>query len=75
VESRVGGVTAIRALNASGCKLGLEGVVAKKLRSRYQPGERGWIKVKNRTTGGAMGTRRGGAVARERNHALHLREG
>jgi hypothetical protein len=33
------------------------------------------MKVKNRTTGGAMGTRRGGAVARERNQALHLREG
>jgi ATP-dependent DNA ligase len=28
-------------------QLGLEGVVAKKLSSRYQPGERGWIKLKN----------------------------
>jgi bifunctional non-homologous end joining protein LigD len=27
--------------------LGLEGVVAKKLTSRYRPGERGWIKKKN----------------------------
>ena len=28
--------------------LGLEGVVAKRLSQRYKPGERGWIKVKNR---------------------------
>jgi bifunctional non-homologous end joining protein LigD len=27
---------------------GLEGVVAKRLRGRYRPGERGWVKVKNR---------------------------
>jgi len=27
---------------------GLEGVVAKRLRSPYRPGERGWVKVKNR---------------------------
>jgi bifunctional non-homologous end joining protein LigD len=27
---------------------GLEGVVAKRLRSTYRPGERGWVKVKNR---------------------------
>jgi bifunctional non-homologous end joining protein LigD len=33
------------------CKLGLEGVVAKRLSSRYRPGERGWIKTKTRTTG------------------------
>ena len=30
------------------CKHELEGVVAKPLRSRYMPGERGWIKTKNR---------------------------
>jgi ATP-dependent DNA ligase len=30
------------------CDLGLEGVVAKKLSQRYRPGERGWVKVKNR---------------------------
>lgn len=30
------------------CKRGLEGVVAKKLSSRYRPGERGWVKVENR---------------------------
>jgi bifunctional non-homologous end joining protein LigD len=35
------------ALFAAVCKLGLEGVVAKKLTSRYLPGERGWVKVKN----------------------------
>jgi bifunctional non-homologous end joining protein LigD len=29
------------------CVLGLEGVVAKRLSSRYRPGERGWIKTKN----------------------------
>jgi ATP-dependent DNA ligase len=28
-------------------RLGLEGVVAKRLSSRYRPGERGWIKTKN----------------------------
>src|SRR5581483_2862753 len=27
---------------------GLEGLVAKRLRSPYRPGERGWVKVKNR---------------------------
>ena len=27
---------------------GLEGVVAKRLRDPYRPGQRGWIKVKNR---------------------------
>jgi len=27
---------------------GLEGVVAKRLRSPYRSGERGWMKVKNR---------------------------
>jgi bifunctional non-homologous end joining protein LigD len=31
------------------CELGLEGVVAKRLRSVYRPGQRGsWVKVKNR---------------------------
>jgi ATP-dependent DNA ligase len=29
------------------CELGLEGIVAKKLTSRYRSGERGWIKLKN----------------------------
>jgi ATP-dependent DNA ligase len=30
------------------CERGLEGVVAKKMASRYRSGERGWVKVKNR---------------------------
>lgn len=30
------------------CEIGLEGVVAKKLSQRYRPGERLWVKVKNR---------------------------
>jgi hypothetical protein len=30
------------------CAHGLEGVVAKRRSSRYQPGERGWVKIKNR---------------------------
>ena len=29
------------------CERGLEGIVAKPLRSLYRPGERGWIKIKN----------------------------
>jgi bifunctional non-homologous end joining protein LigD len=29
------------------CRFGLEGVVAKRLSSRYRAGERGWIKTKN----------------------------
>jgi ATP-dependent DNA ligase len=36
------------ALFAAVCEQGLEGVVAKPLASTYRPGERGWIKVKNR---------------------------
>jgi bifunctional non-homologous end joining protein LigD len=36
------------ALWAAVCEHELEGVVAKPLRSRYTPGERGWTKTKNR---------------------------
>jgi bifunctional non-homologous end joining protein LigD len=36
------------ALLAVICERGLEGVVAKRLRSAYRPGERGWVKIKNR---------------------------
>jgi bifunctional non-homologous end joining protein LigD len=36
------------ALWEAACEHELEGVVAKPLRSRYTPGERGWIKTKNR---------------------------
>ena len=31
------------------CREGLEGIVAKHRDSLYRPGERGWIKVKNRS--------------------------
>jgi bifunctional non-homologous end joining protein LigD len=30
------------------CELELEGVIAKRANERYRPGERGWVKVKNR---------------------------
>jgi hypothetical protein len=30
------------------CERELEGIVAKRLDGRYRPGERGWIKIKNR---------------------------
>ena len=36
-------------LYAAVCERGLEGVVAKPLRSLYRPGKRGWVKVKNKT--------------------------
>jgi len=36
------------AVFAVACERGLEGVVAKPLSSRYRPGERAWLKVKNR---------------------------
>jgi hypothetical protein len=32
------------------CERGLEGVVAKRLRDPYRPGERVWVKTKNRAT-------------------------
>jgi bifunctional non-homologous end joining protein LigD len=32
------------------CQRGLEGVVAKRLRAPYRPGERQWVKTKNRAT-------------------------
>jgi hypothetical protein len=36
----------------------LEGLVAKRLDESYRPGERGWVKVKNATTGGASSSGR-----------------
>jgi bifunctional non-homologous end joining protein LigD len=36
------------ALFAAACAHGLEGVVAKRRSAPYRPGERGWIKIKNR---------------------------
>src|SRR5436190_22085847 len=38
------------ALFAAVCARGLEGVVAKRERDPYRPGERGWVKTKNRAT-------------------------
>jgi ATP-dependent DNA ligase len=32
------------------CDRGLEGVVAKRIRDAYRPGERTWVKTKNRST-------------------------
>jgi bifunctional non-homologous end joining protein LigD len=37
-----------QALFEAVCDRGLEGVVAKSVDSRYRPGERGWVKIKNR---------------------------
>lgn len=34
----------------SSSRRGSRGVVAKRLDGRYQPGERGWVKTKNRET-------------------------
>jgi bifunctional non-homologous end joining protein LigD len=42
------------ALFAATCEQGLEGVVAKRRDSPYRPGDRGWIKVKNRGYWGSM---------------------
>ena len=38
------------ALFAAVCERGLEGVIAKRLRDPYRPGERVWVKTKNRAT-------------------------
>ena len=38
------------ALYAAVCACGLEGVVAKRGCDPYRPGERGWVKTKNRAT-------------------------
>jgi ATP-dependent DNA ligase len=38
------------ALFAAVCERGLEGVVAKRQRDPYRPGERHWVKTKNRAT-------------------------
>ena len=45
------------------CDRGLEGVVAKRAHDRYRPGDRGWIKRKNRETARfAEGPRAAGAA-------------
>jgi bifunctional non-homologous end joining protein LigD len=41
------------------CEHELEGVVAKKRSGRYLPGERGWVKTKNRDTGGGSWSAKG----------------
>jgi bifunctional non-homologous end joining protein LigD len=38
------------ALFGAVCQCGVEGVVAKRDRDLYRPGERGWVKTKNRET-------------------------
>ena len=38
------------ALFAAVCERGLEGVGAKRLHDPYRPGERQWVKTKNRAT-------------------------
>src|SRR4051794_25032027 len=48
------------ALFAAVCDRGLEGVVAKRERDTYRPGERGWVKDKNRATAGFAEERDGG---------------
>ena len=38
------------ALHRVVCDSGLKGIVAKRERDPYRPGERGWVKTKNRAT-------------------------
>jgi bifunctional non-homologous end joining protein LigD len=37
-----------QALFEAVCERELEGIVAKRVQGRYRPGERGWVKIKNR---------------------------
>jgi bifunctional non-homologous end joining protein LigD len=39
-----------QALFGAVCERGLEGVVCRRLRDPYRPGERAWVKMKNRAT-------------------------
>ncbi len=43
-------IPVVEALFQAVCDRGLEGVVAKRTRDLYRPGERGWVKQKNRAT-------------------------
>ena len=54
------------ALLAAVCARGLEGVVGKRVRDPYRPGDRGWIKTKNRTTASFAGNARVACVSRAR---------
>ena len=55
-----------RALCGVAVERGLEGVVAKRLDGRYVPGERGWVKTKNRETWWRYELEREGAFATRR---------
>jgi bifunctional non-homologous end joining protein LigD len=48
------------------CGQGLEGIVAKRERDPYRPGERGWVKTKNRATARFVEERDGVARRRKR---------
>jgi bifunctional non-homologous end joining protein LigD len=54
------------ALYGAVCDRGLEGLVAKRLDSRYRPNERGWLKVKNPTYWRHDAEREAVASSRER---------
>ena len=55
------------ALFAAVCERGLEGVVGKRLRGPYRPGERQWVKTKNPAT--ARFAEEGDGVCRRAAHA------
>jgi ATP-dependent DNA ligase len=54
------------------CRLRLEGVVAKRLSSRYRPGQRGWVKVKNPSYWRRDMEREAMARSRERRLPAHI---
>ena len=54
------------------CRLGLEGVVAKRLSSRYRPNQRGWIKTKNPSYWRRDSEREAMQRSRERRQRTHV---
>jgi bifunctional non-homologous end joining protein LigD len=54
------------------CRLGLEGVVAKRLSSRYRPGQRGWVKTKNPNYWRRDSEREAMQRSRERRQQTHV---
>ncbi len=54
------------------CRLGLEGVVAKRLSSRYRPNERGWIKTQNPSYWRRDSEREAIQRSRERRQLTHV---
>jgi len=54
------------------CAHDLEGVVAKKLASRYRPGEQCWIKTKNPNYGRRDSEREAMQRSRERHARTHV---